>query len=71
MRRTGGGSADNMPELSALDTRMVAVMGGQEFATGDSRLTVNPFPQSVIYFNIYNFIILMIFILCKIFYLPI
>ncbi|KAJ8728922.1 hypothetical protein PYW07_006618 [Mythimna separata] len=46
MRRTGGGTADNLPMLSALDSRLVAVMGGQEFATGDARWTVNPFPQS-------------------------
>lgn len=53
MRRTGGGTADNLPVLSALDNRLVAVMGGQDFATGDPRWAVNPFPQSVIYFNTY------------------
>lgn len=63
MRRTGGGTADNLPTLSALDNRLVAVMGGQEFATGDARWTVNPFPQSVIYFNIYSLVIPMIFFL--------
>ncbi|CAH1636338.1 unnamed protein product [Spodoptera littoralis] len=46
MRRTGGGASDNLPALSALDTRLVAVMGGREFATGDTSLAVNPFPQS-------------------------
>ncbi|XP_026743398.1 uncharacterized protein LOC113505083 isoform X1 [Trichoplusia ni] len=45
MRRTGGGTADNLPTLSALDKRLVAVMGGQEFATGNSSLAVNPFPE--------------------------
>lgn len=53
MRRTGGGTADNLPTLSALDNRLVAVMGGQEFATGDSGVAVNPFPQQVMYFNMY------------------
>lgn len=47
MRRTGGGTADNLPTLSALDKRLVAVMGGQEFATGNSSLAVNPFPELV------------------------
>ncbi|KAJ8728528.1 hypothetical protein PYW07_006224 [Mythimna separata] len=41
MRRTGGGTADNLPMLSALDSRLVAVMGGQEFATGDARWTLD------------------------------
>ncbi|XP_047027779.1 uncharacterized protein LOC124635871 [Helicoverpa zea] len=46
MRRTGGGIADNLPTLSALDNFvLVAVMGGQEFARGDSSLAVNPFPE--------------------------
>ncbi|CAG4964953.1 unnamed protein product [Parnassius apollo] len=30
MRRPGGGSADDLPMLSDLDKRLVAVMGGQE-----------------------------------------
>ncbi|KAJ8711172.1 hypothetical protein PYW07_008414 [Mythimna separata] len=46
MRRTGGAAVDNLPMLSALDKRLVAVTGGQEFSTGDARWTVNPFPQS-------------------------
>ncbi|XP_045503592.1 uncharacterized protein LOC123700425 isoform X2 [Colias croceus] len=45
MTRTGGGT-DNLAVLSALDNRLVAVMGGQEFATRDTILTVDPFPQS-------------------------
>ncbi|XP_041987056.1 uncharacterized protein LOC121738862 [Aricia agestis] len=45
LRRTGGGTADNLPALSALDNRMVAVMGGHQFAMSDSRFTVDPFPQ--------------------------
>ncbi|CAG5026364.1 unnamed protein product [Parnassius apollo] len=43
MRRTGGGSADDLSMLSDLDKRLVAVMGGQEFAVGDSQLAVDPF----------------------------
>ncbi|CAK1597588.1 unnamed protein product [Parnassius mnemosyne] len=43
MRRTGGGSPDDLPMLSALDKRLVAVMGGQEFAFGDCQLAVDPF----------------------------
>ncbi|KAH9632247.1 hypothetical protein HF086_002882 [Spodoptera exigua] len=31
MRLTGGGTASNLPTLSALDQRLVAVMGGHEF----------------------------------------
>ncbi|KAJ0176456.1 hypothetical protein K1T71_007635 [Dendrolimus kikuchii] len=45
MRRTGGGIADNLPTLSSLDHRLVALMGGQEFAINDLTLTVNPFPE--------------------------
>ncbi|KAJ0172543.1 hypothetical protein K1T71_011682 [Dendrolimus kikuchii] len=45
MRRTGGGMADNLPTSSSLDHRLVALMGGQEFATNDLTLAVNPFPE--------------------------
>ncbi|XP_037297345.1 uncharacterized protein LOC119190166 isoform X2 [Manduca sexta] len=45
VRRTGGGSADNLPTLSAIEKRLMAVMGGHEFAIGDRHLTVNPFPE--------------------------
>ncbi|CAB3241163.1 unnamed protein product [Arctia plantaginis] len=47
MRRTGGGAADSLPALSALDKRLVAVMGGLDFAAGDQNLRVNPFPELV------------------------
>ncbi|CAG5059965.1 unnamed protein product [Parnassius apollo] len=43
MRRAGGGSSDDLPMLSELDKRLVAVMGGQEFAVRDSQLAVDPF----------------------------
>ncbi|CAK1598065.1 unnamed protein product [Parnassius mnemosyne] len=46
MRRTGGGFADDLPLLSELDKRLVAVMGGQEFAFGDCQLAVDPFHHS-------------------------
>ncbi|XP_026325458.1 uncharacterized protein LOC113234364 isoform X2 [Hyposmocoma kahamanoa] len=45
MRRTGGGF-DVVPELSLLEQRLVAVMGGDSFATGSRGLAVDPFPQS-------------------------
>ncbi|CAB3223746.1 unnamed protein product [Arctia plantaginis] len=35
MRRTGGGAAYSLPALSALDKRLVVVMGGLDFAAGD------------------------------------
>ncbi|XP_037978055.2 uncharacterized protein LOC105389798 [Plutella xylostella] len=44
MRRTGGGPSDPTPPFSEIEQRMVAVMGGEEFATGDQHLSVNPFP---------------------------
>ncbi|CAB3244559.1 unnamed protein product [Arctia plantaginis] len=47
MRRTGGGAADSLPALSALDKRLVAVMGGLDFAAGDQNLRVNPFSELV------------------------
>ncbi|XP_037964693.1 uncharacterized protein LOC105385876 isoform X2 [Plutella xylostella] len=43
MRRTGGGPSDPSPKFSDLEQRMVAVMGGEEFATGDQHLAINPF----------------------------
>ncbi|XP_060810125.1 uncharacterized protein LOC132904224 [Amyelois transitella] len=45
MRRTGGG-VDVVPELSLLELRLVAVMGGDSFATGTRGIAVDPFPQS-------------------------
>ncbi|CAB3242120.1 unnamed protein product [Arctia plantaginis] len=45
--RTGGGAADSLPVLSALDRRLVAVMGGLDFAASDQNLRVNPFPELV------------------------
>ncbi|CAH1634788.1 unnamed protein product [Spodoptera littoralis] len=44
IRRTGGGEGERC-SLSQLDKRLVAVMGGTSFASGDSELAVNPFPQ--------------------------
>lgn len=44
MRRTGGGPSDVSPNLSDLEQRMVEIMGGKEFATGDRHLSINPFP---------------------------
>lgn len=41
LRHTGGG-VDMLPELSQLDHRLVAVMGGFSFATGDRGLAVDP-----------------------------
>lgn len=51
MRRTGGGSADNLPELTPIDQRLVAVMGGLQFAAGDSHVAANPFPSTVSQFS--------------------
>lgn len=51
MRRTGGGT-ENVPSLSELDRRFIAVMGGQSFATGNSEVAVDPFPQRV---NLLNY----------------
>ncbi|XP_060807622.1 uncharacterized protein LOC132903385 [Amyelois transitella] len=45
MRRTGGG-IDVVPELSLLEQRLVAVMGGDSFATGTRGIAVDPSPQS-------------------------
>ncbi|RVE52094.1 hypothetical protein evm_003372 [Chilo suppressalis] len=45
MRQTGGGAGERLV-LSELDNRLVAVMGGPCFASGDSELAVNPFPNS-------------------------
>ncbi|KAL4702260.1 hypothetical protein ACJJTC_002855 [Scirpophaga incertulas] len=47
MRRTGGGVADDLPTLSPLDQRLIAIMGGVHFASGDSYLAVSPFPSTV------------------------
>lgn len=47
MRRTGGGTGDNLPVLSPIDQRLVAVMGGIDFAAGDRHLAVDPFPSTV------------------------
>ncbi|CAG9786748.1 unnamed protein product [Diatraea saccharalis] len=44
LRQTGGGTTD-LPQLSDMDKRFVAVMGGRSFACGDSQLAINPFPQ--------------------------
>ncbi|KAL4702330.1 hypothetical protein ACJJTC_006936 [Scirpophaga incertulas] len=38
MRRTGGGVADDLPTLSPLDQRLIAIMGGVHFVSGDSYL---------------------------------
>ncbi|KAL4719592.1 hypothetical protein ACJJTC_019271 [Scirpophaga incertulas] len=43
IRQTGGGIGYTTI-LSELDRRLVAVMGGTSFASGDSELAVNPFP---------------------------
>nr|XP_013189809.1 unnamed protein product [Amyelois transitella] len=45
MRRTGG-AVDVVPELSLLKQRLVAVMGGDSFATGTRGIAQDPFPQS-------------------------
>ncbi|CAG9789613.1 unnamed protein product [Diatraea saccharalis] len=44
LRQTGGVTTD-LPQLSDMDKRFVAVMGGQSFACGDSQLAINLFPQ--------------------------
>ncbi|KAJ8728910.1 hypothetical protein PYW07_006606 [Mythimna separata] len=46
MRRTGGGTAENLPALTPIDQRLVAVMGGLQFAAGDSHVAANPFPST-------------------------
>lgn len=48
MRRTGGGTAENLSALTPLDQRLVvAVMGNLQFAAGDSHIAISPFPSTV------------------------
>lgn len=44
MTRTGSGPSELTSSFSEIEQSMVAVMGGEEFATGDQHLSVNPFP---------------------------
>ena len=53
-KRTGGGIT-NITQFSPLDARLVALMGGQRFATGDPGLSVHPVPNMVKCFNYYIF----------------
>lgn len=62
MRRTGGGSGERCL-LSELDKRLVAVMGGTSFASGDSELAVNPFLQTVQQIIQFNYVYLLYFIM--------
>lgn len=46
MRRTGGGPAEALPPLTPMDKKLVDVMGGMEFAAGDSHVAINPIQTS-------------------------
>lgn len=41
-RRTGGGVED-VAELSTVEERILSIMGGENFATGDAHLGIQPF----------------------------
>ncbi|RVE39748.1 hypothetical protein evm_015602 [Chilo suppressalis] len=43
--RTGGGGPSNLPYLSSIEERMVAILGGRGFAEGDSQFTVPILPM--------------------------
>ncbi|RVE44040.1 hypothetical protein evm_011338 [Chilo suppressalis] len=43
--RTGGAGPSNLPSLSCIEERMVAILGGRGFAEGDSQFTVPILPM--------------------------
>ncbi|CAG9790354.1 unnamed protein product [Diatraea saccharalis] len=43
--RTGGGGPANLPSLTSIEERMVAILGGRGFAEGDSQFSVPILPS--------------------------